>query len=54
MMGEDKHWITDDAYRKGLALIQFAPGPLAAPWGIYPGFVPYRLLGGTLGGAPRA
>jgi chromate transporter len=47
---EDKHWLTEDEYKEGLALAQLAPGPLAAQLGIYIGFVHYGLLGATLAG----
>jgi len=47
---EDKHWLTEEEYKEGLALAQLAPGPLAAQLGIYIGFVHYGLLGATLAG----
>jgi chromate transporter len=47
---ENKHWITEEEYKEGLALAQLAPGPLAAQLGIYLGFVHYGFLGATLTG----
>jgi len=47
---ENKHWLTEDEYKEGLALAQLAPGPLAAQLGIYIGFVHYGLIGATLTG----
>lgn len=47
---EDRHWISDEDYKQGLALAQLAPGPLAAQLGIYLGFVHYRIAGATLAG----
>jgi chromate transporter len=47
---ENKHWLTEEEYKEGLALAQLAPGPLAAQLGIYIGFVHYGLLGATLTG----
>lgn len=45
---EERAWITEDAYKEGLALAQLAPGPLAAQLAIYLGYVHYRILGATL------
>jgi chromate transporter len=47
---ENKHWISEEEYKQGLALAQLAPGPLAAQLAIYLGFVHYRILGATLVG----
>ena len=47
---EEKHWITEEEYRDGLALAQLAPGPLAAQLGIYLGYAHYRIIGATLCG----
>ena len=47
---EDRHWISDEDYKQGLALAQLAPGPLAAQLGIYLGFVHYTIVGATLAG----
>ncbi len=47
---EDRHWISDEDYKQGLALAQLAPGPLAAQLDIYLGFVHYRIAGATLAG----
>jgi chromate transporter len=47
---ERRKWIGEDDYKEGLALAQLAPGPLAAQFGIYMGYVHYRLLGATLAG----
>src|ERR1700712_4416320 len=47
---ENKKWITESAYKEGLALAQLAPGPLAAQLCIYLGFVDYRLIGATVCG----
>ena len=45
---EQRHWITSEEYKRGLALAQLAPGPLAAQLAIYIGFVKGRVLGATL------
>src|SRR5579859_1655785 len=47
---EQRHWISEDDYREGLALSQLAPGPLAAQLGIYLGYIHYRILGATVAG----
>src|SRR5438876_7670860 len=47
---EQRHWISEDDYREGLALSQLAPGPLAAQLGIYLGYIDYHFLGATLAG----
>lgn len=47
---EQRHWISEDDYREGLALSQLAPGPLAAQLGIYLGYIDYHTLGATLAG----
>lgn len=47
---ENKKWISEEDYKEGLALVQLAPGPMAAQLGIYLGFVHYRILGATLCG----
>ncbi|GGB21153.1 chromate transporter [Puia dinghuensis] len=47
---EQRHWISEDEYREGLALAQLAPGPLAAQLAIYLGFVHYRYKGAALAG----
>lgn len=47
---EQRGWISEDAYKEGLALAQLAPGPLAAQLGIYMGYVHYKVLGATLAG----
>lgn len=47
---EQKHWITEEDYKEGLALSQLAPGPLAAQLAIYLGYVHYRIIGATLVG----
>src|SRR4051812_37642342 len=45
---ERRSWITEEEYRRGLALAQLAPGPLAAQLAMYLGWVRGRLLGATL------
>jgi chromate transporter len=47
---EQRHWISPEDYKEGLALAQLAPGPLAAQLGIYMGYVHYRIVGATLAG----
>jgi chromate transporter len=47
---EERHWITHDDFKEGLALAQMAPGPLAAQLGIYLGYVHYHIRGATLAG----
>jgi chromate transporter len=46
----ERHWISEEEYRDGLALAQLAPGPLAAQLGIYLGYVHYGITGATLCG----
>ncbi|HET7792881.1 MAG TPA: chromate transporter [Rhizobacter sp.] len=47
---EKRSWITEAAYKEGMAIAQLMPGPLAAQLAIYLGFVHYRLRGATLVG----
>src|SRR4051812_32652228 len=47
---EEKHWISEEEYKDGLALAQLAPGPLAAQLSIYLGYVHYKIVGATLAG----
>lgn len=49
LVGERK-WIAAEEYRRGLALAQLAPGPLAAQLAIYIGYVRGRVLGATMVG----
>jgi chromate transporter len=45
---EARRWVTPDEYRKGLALAQLAPGPLAAQLAIYLGWARGGIPGATL------
>jgi chromate transporter len=45
---EDRQWVSEDEYKKGLALAQLAPGPLAAQLAIYLGWARGGILGATL------
>jgi chromate transporter len=47
---DERHWISAEDYKEGLALAQLAPGPLAAQLAMYLGWVRARLLGATLTG----
>jgi chromate transporter len=47
---ENRHWISEEEYKEGLALAQLAPGPLAAQLAIYLGYVHYGILGATVTG----
>ena len=47
---EQRHWISAEDYKEGLALAQLAPGPLAAQLAMYLGWVRARALGATLVG----
>jgi chromate transporter len=47
---EKRKWISEEAYKEGLALAQLAPGPLAAQLAIYIGYVDYKIIGATLAG----
>ena len=47
---DQRHWISQEDYKEGLALAQMAPGPLAAQLAIYLGYVHYRIRGATLVG----
>jgi chromate transporter len=42
-----RHWITAEEYKEGLALAQLAPGPLAAQLAIYIGWVRAGVVGAT-------
>src|SRR3569832_1346370 len=44
---EERGWITREEYKRGLALAQLAPGPLAAQLAIYLGWVRHRMVGAT-------
>jgi chromate transporter len=45
---EERHWVSAQDYKEGLALAQLAPGPLAAQLAIYLGWVRARVAGATL------
>lgn len=45
---EQRQWIEPEQFKRGLALSQLAPGPLAAQLAIYIGFLKARILGATL------
>jgi chromate transporter len=45
---EERRWVTQDEYLRGLALAQLMPGPLAAQLAIYLGWVRARVVGATL------
>jgi chromate transporter len=45
---EERRWITEEEYLRGLALAQLMPGPLAAQLAIYIGWVRAGVLGATL------
>lgn len=47
---EQRHWISDEDYKEGIALAQLMPGPMAAQLAIYLGYIHYRILGATLVG----
>ena len=47
---DDRRWFTLDEYKRGLALAQLAPGPLAAQLAIYLGWARGGVLGATLVG----
>ena len=46
----ERGWITSEEYRRGLALAQLAPGPLAAQLAIYIGYVKGKVPGATVAG----
>jgi chromate transporter len=45
---ERRRWISEEDYKRGLALAQLAPGPLAAQLAMYLGWVRGRFVGATL------
>ncbi|HET7152617.1 MAG TPA: chromate efflux transporter [Candidatus Kapabacteria bacterium] len=45
---EDRGWLTEEEYRRGLALSQIAPGPLAAQLAMYIGYIRNGFIGVTL------
>src|SRR4051812_4179844 len=45
---EERRWISQEDYLKGLAFSQLAPGPLAAQLGMYLGFVRAGFAGATI------
>ena len=47
---DDRRWFTIDEYKRGLALAQLAPGPLAAQLAIYLGWARAGVAGATLAG----
>jgi chromate transporter len=47
---DDRKWFTLDEYKRGLALAQLAPGPLAAQLAIYLGWARGGIIGATLVG----
>jgi chromate transporter len=47
---EERHWVTPEEYKEGLALAQLAPGPLAAQLAIYFGWLWRGVMGATVVG----
>ncbi len=47
---DDKNWISDTEYVRGLTLSQLAPGPLSAQLAIYIGYITQGILGATVAG----
>lgn len=47
---QERHWISPEEYKEGLALAQLAPGPLAAQLAIYFGWLWRGVLGATIAG----
>ncbi|HEY2893154.1 MAG TPA: chromate transporter [Pirellulales bacterium] len=47
---ERRGWLSHVQYKKGMALAQLAPGPLAVQLAIYLGYVHYRVWGATVAG----
>lgn len=47
---QEKHWIDEKEYLRGLTLSQLAPGPLSAQLAIYIGYVTDGVWGATLSG----
>ncbi|MHB1920771.1 MAG: chromate efflux transporter [Chitinophagaceae bacterium] len=47
---EKRGWLTEEEYLRGLALSQISPGPLAAQFAIYIGYIKNKLKGATLVG----
>src|SRR5215217_4438799 len=45
---EERGWVTEEDYLRGLALAQLMPGPLAAQLAIYLGWVRAGIVGATL------
>src|SRR5687767_2680878 len=45
---EERRWVSEEDYVKGLALAQLAPGPLAAQLAIYLGWARAGIRGATL------
>ncbi len=45
---EDRHWLGDEEYERGLAIATACPGPLAYQLGVYCGYVTHGVLGGVL------
>jgi chromate transporter len=45
---EQKNWLTQEEYSRGLALSQLSPGPLAAQLAIYIGYIKNKVLGATI------
>jgi chromate transporter len=45
---EQRRWISEEDYKRGLALAQLAPGPLAAQLAMYLGWIRGRVLGATV------
>src|SRR5262247_3545011 len=44
---EQRHWISEDEYRLGVALSQIMPGPLAAQLAIALGYFQHGVVGAT-------
>lgn len=47
-LAEQRHWLSEEEYDRGLAIATACPGPLAYQLGVYCGYITHGLLGGLL------
>jgi chromate transporter len=47
-LAEQRHWLSEEEYDRGLAIATACPGPLAYQLGVYCGYIMHGVLGGVL------
>src|SRR5215471_5612635 len=47
-LAENRSWLTEEEYDRGLAIAAACPGPLAYQLGVYCGYVRFGVIGGLV------